>query len=684
MITEDLIFYIQSQLRKNISKDIIISKLKKAGWHDEDIGEAFFKLNPPTIKKIEPQIKIEEIAPINVEAQKPSAPDFYREPIGDEKEVNLSEPRKIIPQYKPEPQIVKPVFVRSFSEANKTYKPLQTSPKIESTLEIQNQELMPGLIPKTPRVDISSQPKVVIEDKKEQSIKQPTDFKQAPQVSPFSDSPNSAILHSYPQALLYANKLKENIPKESRTNKKGILKWIVALFIVGILGGAIFAFSGNYFKLPSFNLSLIKKDPKLLIASAPITLSELSSYKTKTTFTLTAPSFADITMGLLSGEKTNSKDKDFISFESSGIVSSLSPSSKTFSYKTILESSMFEDKVSASIKYSRPNSIISIENLSTLLGQNAPKVSNLNIADNQFDQIIDLWDGPSKNFVSKLNIEKLISIAIPSYIDDDVSVALKGLANKSSILEKKEESIEGIPSYHYEIIADKDSSKEFIKNFIKIFTNNLSMNDEELINDRLGATTIDSFEIWVGKDDSKIHQYKLSISTPLSRLIGLEDKGISGNIVNLDMKTTYYDFNIKNDILLPENTSNFEDFVRQIKDMKIKDKLISFKPLADSFKNSTGNFGTKINSSGSCKEPNSGSLFSPIGHKKSASSSVGIISSFMQNMTDETLAEVSCYSTASAWAMSYPMLSVQNKYFCVDSKGYKDLIDTSISGPICK
>lgn len=689
MITEDLIVYIQSQLRKNISKDTIISRLKKAGWHDEDIGEAFFKLNPPVVKKIEPSTPIQvtktenpiiSVNQTNIDEQELKAPDLYREPIGDQPKIKIEEKPKI----ETAQQVAKPVFVRSFSEANKPSQAPENIAKEEVTLEIQNLELMPTLIPKTKEPEQKKSPEIIKEQVIQEPPRTPPDFKPGQQVQPFSDSPNSAILHSYPQALLYANRLKENIPIKAKGSKKGVIKWIAVLFIVGLIGGSVFAFTRNYIKLPSFNLSLIKKDPKLLIASAPIVLSELSSYKTKTNVVITAPSFADITMGLLSGEKTNSDDKDFISFESIGGVNNISPSSKTFSYNTVFESSMFEDKINANIKYLKPNSIISIDNLTPLLGGDAPKVSNLNIVDSEFNQLSPLWEGLGKNIVDKLNIEKLISIAVPSYIDDDVSTALKGLANQSSILEKKEESIEGIQSYHYEIIANKDSSKEFIKKFIKIFTNNLSINDEELIDDRLGATKIDSFEIWVGKDDSKIHQYKLAISTPLSRLIGLEDKGISGNIVNLDIKTTYYDFNIKNDITLPQETASFDNFVKEIKDMKIKNKLTSFKVLADSFKNSVGNFGSKSNTSGSCKEPNAGSLFSPIGHKKGAVNSVGNISIFMKDMPDEIIGDISCYSNAGSWAMAYPLLSAEEKYFCVDSKGSKNLIDTPILGPVCK
>ncbi len=47
MINDQLVAYIKQQLATNVSKDIIISNLKSAGWDDTDVAEAFNAINPP-------------------------------------------------------------------------------------------------------------------------------------------------------------------------------------------------------------------------------------------------------------------------------------------------------------------------------------------------------------------------------------------------------------------------------------------------------------------------------------------------------------------------------------------------------------------------------------------------------------------------------------------------------------
>ncbi len=714
MITEDLIAYIQAQLRKNISKDIVISRLLSAGWYNDDIQEAFRKIAPPPVQvatpkpPITPNVSKVTFIPTpittplkNVPVEKNESMDLYRE------EIVQAEPKpalnkvwvpikiepKVVPitkedipaikQEKLEPIItpienstpIKPVFSNSFSEANS--KPLENkiSP-LTSSPSVQNEELMPRLIPKTP---------VFINKKEESPVVPP------PSLSTFkltsnnnspilSDLPNSAMLHSYQKVLSSANQVNTELSKKKRHT---VLKTLILLFILSAIGGVVFAVKENYIKLPSFNFSFIKKDPKTLLITTPILLDELKGYKIETSATITAPSFADITSGLVSGEAVTSTDTDFLSFSAKGIVNHEVGASPIFDYKAIFNSSLFKNPLATNLKYNDLVSLVTTPDLSELLGVNAPKPSTVLVPKGDFSVLLALIPDTIQSKVNKIDIEKLISVGLPSYINNETSSLFKDFLNDTTVIEKGEDDIRGTLSYHYEIIADRETSKKLLMGFIDIFTTNLSIDEKNILEERLGAVSLKSLEVWIGKEDNKIHQYKFALKTPLSRLIGLEDRGIAGNEVSLDWQTTYYDLDIPNNIIFPQDGISINNFIKDINDMKIKDKLSLFKPAADGFRNAVGNYGKRDNQAGSCSNPNPNSLFSPIGHPKGASNAVGGMASLMNEMLIATGGNIYCYSTPKAWAISAPLMSDPSTSFCVDSNGVNNIINTGLSGVTC-
>ncbi len=714
MITEDLIAYIQAQLRKNISKDIVISRLLSAGWYNDDIQEAFRKIAPPPVQvatpkpPITPNVSKVTFIPTpittplkNVPVEKNESMDLYREeivqaepqpalnkvwvPIKIEPKVLpvIKEDIPAIKQEKLEPIItpienstpIKPVFSNSFSEANS--KPLENkiSP-LTSSPSVQNEELMPRLIPKTP---------VFINKKEESPVVPP------PSLSTFkltsnnnspilSDLPNSAMRHSYQKVLSSANQVNTELSKKKRHT---VLKTLILLFILSAIGGVVFAVKENYIKLPSFNFSFIKKDPKTLLITTPILLDELKGYKIETSATITAPSFADITSGLVSGEAVTSTDTDFLSFSAKGIVNHEVGASPIFDYKAIFNSSLFKNPLATNLKYNDLVSLVTTPDLSELLGVNAPKPSTVLVPKGDFSVLLALIPDTIQSKVNKIDIEKLISVGLPSYINNETSSLFKDFLNDTTVIEKGEDDIRGTLSYHYEIIADRETSKKLLMGFIDIFTTNLSIDEKNILEERLGAVSLKSLEVWIGKEDNKIHQYKFALKTPLSRLIGLEDRGIAGNEVSLDWQTTYYDLDIPNNIIFPQDGISINNFIKDINDMKIKDKLSLFKPVADGFRNAVGNYGKRDNQAGSCSNPNPNSLFSPIGHPKGASNAVGGMASLMNEMLIATGGNIYCYSTPKAWAISAPLMSDPSTSFCVDSNGVNNIINTGLSGVTC-
>ena len=119
--------------------------------------------------------------------------------------------------------------------------------------------------------------------------------------------------------------------------------------------------------------------------------------------------------------------------------------------------------------------------------------------------------------------------------------------------------------------------------------------------------------------------------------------------------------------------------------MKVKDALNSFQLYSNSFHNSLGDYGSKSNSSGSCSNPKSGSLFSPVGHKSSASIPVGGIASTLTTIIKLTGDSATCYSTSSTWAVAFPISSDSKNFYCVDSKGstFNNLTE-NITSALCK
>lgn len=725
MITEDLIAYIQAQHRKNVSDNIIKSRLKDAGWYDEDVSEAFRKIMPPPAPSIistipqpiskppileNPSITV---APINISEKNVSQEktDPYREKfIQDEPKIisdKVWAPIKFTPkeptvyaipqvEKKLELQItptqnsgiIKPIFSQSFSEANQKIpslkqnspvsaeiKPVQ-QPNTETRLEVRSEELIPGLISKQSPVEES---KPINKNYPLSGLKFNSD---APKVvSPMaSDLPNNALLHSYQRALISATEINEGLFKKKR-NK--FLKWLLVILFISIIGGSVFAIEEGYVKLPPLHFSFIKKDPKSILIAAPIMLNELKGYKIETEASLTLPAFADITSGLLSGEAVLSKDKDSFSIVAKGIVNNDSQLNPIFDYKATLSSSLFEDKIVTNIKHNDLISIITIPDLTEVLGPNAPKPTNVSVPKGQFDSFFEMLPESIRSKVGKIDIDKFLSVGALSYINDETNSIFKEFVSSATVIEKAQENIEGTLSYHYELSADREATKKLLREFIGIFTTDLSQEDKANIDESLGAVTLDSLEVWIGKEDGKIHQYAFTLKSPLSRIIGLDDKGIAGNVVSFDWKTSYYDFDVHNNVSFPEKAMSLEDFMKIVADMKIKDKIYSFKLLADNFHNAVGSFGKRSNTAGSCLNPIQNSIFSPIGHPKGASVAVGDIASLMNDILGTTMGVSSCYSSPNAWAISVPLVSDPALSFCLDSTGITKTINTPIQSTAC-
>jgi hypothetical protein len=691
MITEDLIAYIQSQIKKNFSRDEIASKLKETGWHDEDIKEALDKIittapipapipdipinKEETKKEFDPYRELPEIAPVDVST-----------PI-----TGKTESPKIEVQKTESPKVWTPMAVKSEPDKVIPIKKItESSPIMKNDMEVRNEEIsapkiipetplaiIPPVIPATPAINIKpAMPEVPIKSEAPIII----DQSKSPKTSITDNLPKSAMTSSYMQDVLSANKVEEK-PHQS---KKALIKWLVIAVAIVIIGGMFFVLAEGYIKIPVFkiNLLLIKKDPKSLLLNNTATLRSLKSYKIETIATISSPSFANITSGLISGEAVTSTDRDFISINSKGLINQSGLPLPLSNYDISINGSVFKSDIAANIKYDGKTLFVNVPDLSQILNGNSPMSGVVAIPNGELGLITDLFPNAIKDKIKKIDIYKVLSSSMASGAENITNAALKDFTSNTSFIEKNGEDINGASTYHYEINADKPTTKKFLTALSGIFAINLSDNNKANLDNIFGSASIDSFEVWIGKNDNNIHRYKFTLSVPLSKVIGLNDEGIADNEVKLDWQTTYYDFDVANSITMPENTISMADFIKSVNDMKIKNTILSFSSAAKNLFNAYGSYGKRSNLTGNCANPNSGSLFSPLGYPKSASTQVGNIASIMNSLLDKTGNEESCYSTSRAWALSATLSD--SKSFCADSTGASKIIDAKLSSTVCK
>lgn len=496
--------------------------------------------------------------------------------------------------------------------------------------------------------------------------------------------PKVAILSTYQKDMISASqKLEENNPQKSHK-----AKWIIIiLFILAVIGVGVWVFASGYINVP-----FVKKDPKSLLLENSKILSSLKSYKTETNIEITSPSFANISAGLLTGEAITSPDKDSISVNVLGIMNKEGKNLLSDNFITI-KGSVLQDYIVSDIKNDGTNLYVSVPDLSKITKEKIPESSAVKINEQEFTMIPDLFSIKTANTLKKLNLYKILSSGLPSYINNDVLSSYNDFVNSVEIVNKGEDSIKGVNTYHYLINTNRELAKNLLKKISDNLTLNLSNGDQEKLTEILGTVTVDSFDVWVGKGDNNIYQYSVVLSVPLSKIIGFEDKSIGDNKVSVSLKTTYYDFNISNNVFIPDSSTTASDFVNQAKIEKMKEAVVSFKKFASDLAKAEVTYGWKPNASGSCMNPTGGSLFSPIGHNSKSTSAVSSISSLLNNVLGATNGNGYCYSTPKAWLLAIPVSNSYDpasvptggytSFFCSDSTGAALDISVPPTGTTC-
>lgn len=724
MINSDLINYIKSQLNTNTPENLIISSLSEVGWRMEDIEEGF--------RSIELEQKTESLEKVKEQTDIKKSIDPYRElPEGvemDKVEVyNTPVVAKSEPGIKPEPEPKKEPEIKAEVETKqepkqeerpepaKIWVPIKIEPKVvemsSSTdiepykIEVAGEKQEEAKVidtQETPKIQEAPEkfvipalgisnlgiPKIEIPQEVINSISHQNLQNKTTEIVP-----KNAMISSYSQDILSASKEKEKAPS---LGKRSLFKWIIGIFILLFIGGMVFAFVEGYLKIPGskFSFSFVKKDPKIIILNAPSVISKLKSYKVETNISISSPSLSNITTGLASGEVVNSKDKDSMSINIKGSANH-TEGKLLFDYLLKFKSSILKSDIVSSLKYDGSLLFASVPDLKQILEKDTPAPTTISFSPNQLGLIIPEFSPSVQDIIKKIDIYNILSGEIPPYIKTETIGIFKEFIKGLEYVDKGKESIHGVDTYHYELVANRLLTKKLLSSLSGLFISNLSTEQQKKLDEALGSSSINSFEVWVGKNDDNLYQVQFTLNLPLSKVLGLSDSGIADNEVNLNWKTTYYDLDVENNISIPKAKTDMDGFIRNIKNLKIKNIISDFKPQATALHNAIGSYGLKSNSTGSCSAPASGSLFSPLGHKKSSATAVGAISSSMNSLLLLTNGEGSCYSTPSAWALGVSLFtespsldldSPANKeasFYCTDSTGNTTTLTSPIKGASC-
>jgi len=623
MVNDELILYIKKQIEKENSENFIKNKLLDVGWKEEDIDEGLIKAKEQ-IEKGKNEIKI----------------DPYRELTENQEELLLNK---------------KDNLEKSFQEStNNNNSPVWTPVKVK-VLEESPQKPSPVIMTaesfkeKKPDIDVN------------QAILNVDNIQNKSQLPIRSN--------------VFDNLAKMKSSQESSTNKtekKHRSFWMIILLItLIILAGLAFVVMKGYIEIP-----FVKKDPRVLLLNNEEKLSSLSYYKTESSIKITSPTFANISTSLATGDSLSTIDQDYVSITSNGLVNQSENNFNTENISTIT-SSILKNPIVLNIKDDDSGLYITMPDLSELMGNNAPSQDVVFIANSDSEKITSLSPDSLKIYFNDLDLFKIFKGGLSSYFTDNSLISYREFLNSIEITEKGKEVVKGVETYHYDITNNEDANNSIVSEFINHF---ISAEDSNL-KETLSSMKINSFEIWIGKDDNNIYQYKISISLPLSNILNIKDSSLGNSEVVLDWTNTYYDFDVTNNISIPEDYKDIDTYIKESDDIKLKNQISNLSENFNLIKNSEGNYG--ISNNGNCVNSTSGSLFSPNGHLKNSVLIVGDISELMNNILLTTNNSGYCFSNSSSYAVSFPLESEVGTYFCLDSTGKSEEILFELKGAKC-
>ncbi|MEI6660437.1 MAG: hypothetical protein WCK91_03390, partial [bacterium] len=150
MVTPDLIDYIRRELKKNIPKDRIASKLILAGWYKADVDEGFARINPPVVTPGTPTANpVATPAPVAIPVQ----PEVKKEAVAEENPIPTftyvlpKEEAAVEPKPEPKPISFSQPMDKPATSADTNFPPIKLTPPPSALPVAPIQQAMPAVQP---------------------------------------------------------------------------------------------------------------------------------------------------------------------------------------------------------------------------------------------------------------------------------------------------------------------------------------------------------------------------------------------------------------------------------------------------------------------------------------------------------------------------------------------------------
>jgi hypothetical protein len=646
MVTGELADFIRIEIERNVSQEAITAKLLAVGWNPEDIAEGLTEiktLNAPA--KAVPKVEEPQIAKPQTQAFDP-----YRESPVSLPSQPVSSPAPVS-SASAQPATT---FRYKVPSASQESAPLMPDLRPKSLGDMQNQ--VSNIVYQPPKADLPPPSLEQYQNKLEQIVVQPTNITKAPPI----------------------------VPQRKSNHFFRTLFFIILILL--LCGGGFYSYTKGYIKLP-FEVPFLKKDPHQVLSLVPSAMTETKSFKSSMDVKATFPAVGQLIGMLMGGGANPSSNTDFINLHTDLLYSDEGDIGK---------------KVDASI--TGTSSLVA--QASTLGLRNIGGVTYLKVSDVQSLVPKDTPIPSGWISVSKSDIESLYALAkedgqtLPPKEDKDAilnlfsSFSWKSVVdvipdtNSVSIKENASEKIGNIDTHHYSISVDSAMTKKLIHSLANSYGFKFSEQEWVEVDKVLSAVSINTFDVWIGKNDMRLYKTNVVVTVPLTKVLNLEDKNLSANTLRLEFTNAYSDFNMPINIAIPTDAIPslyvVDNINKSMKDAVSKSLMQTLTFSFGQLRDKDGSYGYKSNSSGSCANPTVGSLFSPTGHKKTASEPVAMIAENIIRFIDVSNGQSLCYSTTSMWAISLPTVKDNTKYLCADSTGALLETSTQLAGPVCK
>ena len=443
----------------------------------------------------------------------------------------------------------------------------------------------------------------------------------------YSPNPETAIISSYKND---SQKAKANIAQTKEGQKSFSLALIIIVLVL-LFGGSVYAYKNGYVKLP-FSVPFVDKNPIQVLSALPTAEAKETSWKSDSDITITSP---------------------FLAHAHVSTSFSHMPNTAVLSDSTIsATSSLLNNPINTEIRTVEGTMYANIPDLSNVLSGIVVTPGWVSVSQNDINSLVALFPNTSAMYNVSSKVNSITGLLSNPTTSSAITSFLTQALSKVQVTQQPSVLMSGANVYHYTLTMDQATTQTLVQGIINIQPEMFSDNEKANLNNILQKVTINSLDVWVGKNDNLLYQYDINITTPMS----------NGQDATLDIKQTFSDYNVPVTVQAPDASVSvigvIESIQANIHDQNIKSIMNTIAVNTDAlFK--TASYAKTAKSNGICPD-----LTSNIG-------SVGKISSY-------------CFSTTKAWALEAPLASTSATFFCVDSTGAEIQLNDPIIGPVCK